>query len=121
MQQVVSERLVTFKNIEELQMQNQRLLAVVRELTETQEKATKEAHESQVQMIKDSFQQAMRELEVLREKREVQDKLLESVSKQRDALSELLKQQKSPSKVVDPGTASKVSTLHLYDKIIMIM
>ena len=52
----------------------------------------------------------MRELEVLREKRMSQEKLLESVSKQRDTLAELLKQQKSPVKVADPGTASRVRT-----------
>lgn len=52
---MVSERLVTFKNIEELQMQNQRLLAVVRELTESQEKATRDAHENQLQLIRVSI------------------------------------------------------------------
>lgn len=58
--------------------------------------------------FQDSFQEAMRELEVLREKRMTQDKLLESVIQQRDTLSELMKQQKSPVKVVDPGAAKQV-------------
>ena len=35
--QVISEHLVTFRNIEELQHQNQKLLAVVRELSEEKE------------------------------------------------------------------------------------
>ncbi|ODN06320.1 Nucleoprotein TPR [Orchesella cincta] len=110
-QQVVSDRLVTFRNIEELQMQNQRLLAVVRELTESQEKATREAHETQLQLIKDSFQEAMRELEVLREKRMTQDKLLQSAIHQRDALAELMKQPKSPIKVPDPSAAGKLAEI----------
>lgn len=58
--------------------------------------------------FQDSFQEAMRELEVLREKRKTQDKLLESVIQQRDTLAELMKQQKSPVKVADPGAAKQV-------------
>ncbi|CAL8094956.1 unnamed protein product [Orchesella dallaii] len=110
-QQVVSDRLVTFRNIEELQMQNQRLLAVVRELTESQEKTTNEIHENKLQLIKDNFQEAMRELEVLREKRKTQDTLLQSIIQQRDALAELLKQPKSPIKVPDPTAAGKLAEI----------
>ncbi|CAL8104152.1 unnamed protein product [Orchesella dallaii] len=110
-QQVVSDRLVTFRNIEELQMQNQRLLAVVRELTESQEKTTNEIHENKLQLIKDNFQEAMRELEVLREKRKTQDTLLQSIIQQRDALAELLKQPKSPVKVPDPTAAGKLAEI----------
>ena len=66
---MVSKNLITFKNIEDLQIQIQKLVAGVKELTESQEKATKEAHESQLQTIKDLFQDAEREMEILREKR----------------------------------------------------
>ena len=45
--QVISERLVTFRSIEELQEQNQKLLAVVRELSEHQERAENEADQEQ--------------------------------------------------------------------------
>ena len=36
-QQVISDHLVTFKSVDELQQQNQRLLAVVRELSDSKE------------------------------------------------------------------------------------
>jgi len=51
-QQVVSSNLVSFRNVEELQSQNQRLLAIVRELSESQEKAEKESHDVQVKLIR---------------------------------------------------------------------
>ena len=43
--QVISEQLVVFRSIEELQSQNQKLLAVVRELSEQRETGEREAGE----------------------------------------------------------------------------
>jgi hypothetical protein len=45
-QQVIATQLTTFKNIEELQIQNLRLLTVVRELSEEKERH-EQAHEDE--------------------------------------------------------------------------
>ena len=48
--QVISEHLVDFKNIDELQEQNQRLLQVVRDLSEQNEEREKQTIEEQTQV-----------------------------------------------------------------------
>ena len=45
--QVITERLVTFRSIEELQEQNQKLLTVVRDLSEHQELTEKDSESEQ--------------------------------------------------------------------------
>ena len=49
--EVISHRLVTFRSVEELQQQNQRLLVALRELGEAQEKEEMEATSSRYQTI----------------------------------------------------------------------
>jgi len=51
-QNVISRTLVTFKNVDELQQQNVRLLAVVRELSEAQEKNDRDMQEKSVKEIR---------------------------------------------------------------------
>ena len=47
---MISHHLVTFRSIEELQTQNQKLLAVVRELSEDRERQEKDAVDQQTRV-----------------------------------------------------------------------
>uniref|UniRef100_A0A672ZEQ7 Nucleoprotein TPR n=1 Tax=Sphaeramia orbicularis TaxID=375764 RepID=A0A672ZEQ7_9TELE len=81
--EVISQHLVTFRSVEELQKQNQRLLVALRELGETQEKEEQE-------LMKMSLLQA--DLDALKEQRCQQMKITESVVRQRDMYRVLLAQ-----------------------------
>ena len=48
--QIISEQLVDFRNVEELQEQNQRLLGVVRELSQQNEEREKQTLEEQTKV-----------------------------------------------------------------------
>uniref|UniRef100_A0A672ZH31 Nucleoprotein TPR n=1 Tax=Sphaeramia orbicularis TaxID=375764 RepID=A0A672ZH31_9TELE len=90
--EVISQHLVTFRSVEELQKQNQRLLVALRELGETQEKEEQEATGSMyVTMYSDLFK-AQADLDALKEQRCQQMKITESVVRQRDMYRVLLAQ-----------------------------
>ncbi|CAG7834925.1 unnamed protein product [Allacma fusca] len=93
---VITDRLVTFRNIDELQQQNQHLLAVVRELSEAQEKAEKELDENQLKEMKEALEAAKTEISDLKALKNRHESMIESLSQQRDTFSALLKQQRSP-------------------------
>ncbi|XP_028412966.1 nucleoprotein TPR-like isoform X2 [Dendronephthya gigantea] len=89
--EVISSRLVTFRNIEELQEQNQRLLTVVRELSEEKEKdEQKEKSDLAHTELKQKLDEALNELEELKESRERQTSMVEAVVRQRDMYRVLL-------------------------------
>uniref|UniRef100_A0A8C3AH63 Nucleoprotein TPR n=1 Tax=Cyclopterus lumpus TaxID=8103 RepID=A0A8C3AH63_CYCLU len=84
--EVISQHLVTFRSVEELQKQNQRLLVALRELSDAQEKEEFEATGNKyVKMSK-------LELETLKEQRSEQVKVTESIVRQRDLYRVLLAQ-----------------------------
>uniref|UniRef100_A0A8B9HVZ0 Nucleoprotein TPR n=1 Tax=Astyanax mexicanus TaxID=7994 RepID=A0A8B9HVZ0_ASTMX len=85
--EVISQHLVTFRSVEELQSQNQRLLVALRELSEAQEKEEMERSE-----LQKSLEKAQAELEQLREQRTHQMQLAESIVRQRDMYRVLLAQ-----------------------------
>ena len=58
--QVISDHLVLFRNVEELQEQNQKLLAVVRELGETREKEEKTIETQATTEMKQRLEEAVR-------------------------------------------------------------
>uniref|UniRef100_A0A8C9VNW0 Nucleoprotein TPR n=1 Tax=Scleropages formosus TaxID=113540 RepID=A0A8C9VNW0_SCLFO len=78
--EVTSHHLVTFRSVEELQQQNQRLLVALRDLREAHEREEAEAISSR------------KDLEQLREQHSHQMKLTESVVRQRDMYRILLAQ-----------------------------
>uniref|UniRef100_A0A672ZG23 Nucleoprotein TPR n=1 Tax=Sphaeramia orbicularis TaxID=375764 RepID=A0A672ZG23_9TELE len=80
--EVISQHLVTFRSVEELQKQNQRLLVALRELGETQEKEEQEATGSMRVEMEQS----------LEKQRCQQMKITESVVRQRDMYRVLLAQ-----------------------------
>ncbi|MGH0125478.1 UNVERIFIED_CONTAM: hypothetical protein FKN15_054575 [Acipenser sinensis] len=90
--EVISRRLVTYRNIEELQQQNQRLLVALRELGEAREKEEQETTSSKVAELQLNLEKALSELERLRDGRNHQMQLVESIVRQRDMYRILLAQ-----------------------------
>ncbi|XP_035767448.1 translocated promoter region b, nuclear basket protein [Neolamprologus brichardi] len=90
--EVISQHLVTFRSVEELQKQNQRLLAALRDLSEAQEKEELEATGNKHRELEQSLEKAQAELESLREQRSQQIKMTESIVRQRDMYRVLLAQ-----------------------------
>ncbi|XP_048581842.1 nucleoprotein TPR isoform X2 [Nematostella vectensis] len=88
--QVISKHLVTFKTIEELQQQNQKLLAVVRELSEEKEKKEMEGTEHKLAELKSQLEISLKEVEHMKDARARQMTMVESVVRQRDMYRVLL-------------------------------
>uniref|UniRef100_A0A8C9ZWD0 Nucleoprotein TPR n=1 Tax=Sander lucioperca TaxID=283035 RepID=A0A8C9ZWD0_SANLU len=90
--EVISQHLVTFRGVEELQKQNQRLLVALRELSDAQEKEEFEATGNKRGELEQSLEKAKVELESLKEQRGQQIKMTESIVRQRDMYRMLLAQ-----------------------------
>uniref|UniRef100_A0A3B4UDI0 Nucleoprotein TPR n=1 Tax=Seriola dumerili TaxID=41447 RepID=A0A3B4UDI0_SERDU len=90
--EVISQHLVTFRSVEELQKQNQRLLVALRELSDAQEKEEFEATGNKHGELVQSLEKAQAELESLKEQRGQQVKMTESIVRQRDMYRVLLAQ-----------------------------
>uniref|UniRef100_UPI003AADA419 translocated promoter region b, nuclear basket protein n=1 Tax=Centroberyx gerrardi TaxID=166262 RepID=UPI003AADA419 len=90
--EVISQHLVTFRSVEELQKQNQRLLVALRELGDTQEQEEFEAVGTKRGEVEQSLEKAQAELEALREQRSQQIQMTESIVRQRDMYRVLLAQ-----------------------------
>ncbi|KAM4022992.1 nucleoprotein TPR isoform 2-T2 [Anomaloglossus baeobatrachus] len=90
--EVITQHLVTFRSIDELQEQNQRLLVALRELGEAKEKEEQEAAAAQLSDVKRKLDLALSELEQLRDNRQHHMHMLESIIRQRDMYRILLAQ-----------------------------
>ncbi|XP_026559032.1 nucleoprotein TPR isoform X1 [Pseudonaja textilis] len=90
--EVISQRLVSYRNIEELQQQNQRLLVALRELGEAKEKEEQETTSTKISELQNQLEEAITELEKLREARRHQMQLVDSIVRQRDMYRILLAQ-----------------------------
>ncbi|XP_041791081.1 translocated promoter region b, nuclear basket protein [Chelmon rostratus] len=90
--EVISQHLVTFRSVEELQKQNQRLLVALRELSDAQEKEEFEITGNKRGELEQSLEKAQAELESLKEQRSQQVKMTESIVRQRDMYRVLLAQ-----------------------------
>ncbi|XP_049576031.1 translocated promoter region b, nuclear basket protein isoform X2 [Syngnathus scovelli] len=90
--EVISQHLVTFRSVEELQKQNQRLLVALRDLSEAQEKEELEASGSRRGEVEQSLETTLAEVESLREQRSQHVKMTESIMRQRDLYRVLLAQ-----------------------------
>ncbi|XP_042370774.1 translocated promoter region b, nuclear basket protein [Plectropomus leopardus] len=90
--EVISQHLVTFRSVEELQKQNQRLLVALRELSDAQEKEELESTGNKRGELEQSLEKAQTELESLKEQRSQQIKMTESIVRQRDMYRVLLAQ-----------------------------
>uniref|UniRef100_A0A8C0VJG0 Nucleoprotein TPR n=1 Tax=Cyanistes caeruleus TaxID=156563 RepID=A0A8C0VJG0_CYACU len=90
--EVITQHLVSYRNIQELQQQNQRLLVALRELGEAREKEEKETTSSKISELQSQLDEAVGELQQLRESRQHQLQLVESIIRQRDMFRILLTQ-----------------------------
>uniref|UniRef100_A0A7M4F817 Nucleoprotein TPR n=1 Tax=Crocodylus porosus TaxID=8502 RepID=A0A7M4F817_CROPO len=90
--EVITQHLVSYRNIEELQQQNQRLLVALRELGEAREKEEQETTSSKISELQSQLEEALNELEKLREARHLQVQLVDSIVRQRDMYRILLAQ-----------------------------
>ncbi|XP_076007357.1 translocated promoter region b, nuclear basket protein [Genypterus blacodes] len=90
--EVISQHLVTFRSVEELQKQNQRLLVAIRELSDAQEEEEFESVGTKRSELEQSMEKVQAELEALKEQRSQQMKLTESIVRQRDMYRVLLAQ-----------------------------
>ncbi|XP_061097242.1 nucleoprotein TPR [Conger conger] len=90
--EAAAQRLVTFRSVEELQQQNQRLLATLREQKEAHEKEKAEASLSSKAALEKSLEATRAELTQLRDQRSHQAQLAESAARQRDMYRILLSQ-----------------------------
>ncbi|KAK6179173.1 hypothetical protein SNE40_011593 [Patella caerulea] len=87
---VVSENLVTFRSLEELQEQNQKLLTLVRELSEKNEREEQEAVNSRTEELQQQLETALTELNQLQSARQRQEELVKSIVRQRDMYKVML-------------------------------
>ncbi|XP_077013360.1 nucleoprotein TPR isoform X2 [Tamandua tetradactyla] len=108
--EVISQHLVSYRNIEELQQQNQRLLVALRELGETREREEQETTSSKVTELQLKLESSLTELEQLRESRQHQMQLVDSIVRQRDMYRILLSQ---TTGVVIPLQASSLDDISL--------
>ncbi|KAJ8409499.1 hypothetical protein AAFF_G00229000 [Aldrovandia affinis] len=90
--EAAAQRLVTFRGVEELQQQNQRLLVALREQKEAREKEKLEAMTSRKTEVEQTLDTARRELVQLREQCSHQAQLADSATRQRDMYRILLSQ-----------------------------
>jgi nucleoprotein TPR len=106
--QVIDERLVVFRNIQELQVRNQELVRVLRELSQQHETAELERLKQTEAEMRSVLEANVAELAELRETRQRQTTLLESLIRQRDMLRSMLEDKVSgaPSGVAQQEMAS---------------
>lgn len=83
-QEIIRKKLVTFKDIEELQENNHKLLALVKDLTKRQEEMERAAGEMNFAEMKDRVEEYSKQIEELQMAQENNGKMLDLVVKQRD-------------------------------------
>ncbi|XP_071005760.1 nucleoprotein TPR-like isoform X3 [Oncorhynchus clarkii lewisi] len=113
--EVITQHLVTFRGVEELQQQNQRLLVALRDLSDAQEREETETTGTKRSELERSLEKAQAELEALREQRSHQMQLAESIVRQRDMYRVLLAQATGvsfPQQGAAPEEFSLTSTPH---------
>ncbi|XP_023716827.1 nucleoprotein TPR isoform X2 [Cryptotermes secundus] len=91
--QVISQALVTFGSIEELQTNNQKLLMLVRELSSKEEEAELLQAELNPEQIHDKIEQYAKRVKELEENNEQHTKMMETLLRQRDMYRTLYEQQ----------------------------
>ncbi|TRZ02408.1 hypothetical protein DNTS_034464 [Danionella cerebrum] len=90
--EVISQHLVSFRSVEELQQQNQRLLVALRDLSEVKEKDELEGDTMKRAEVEKYLEELQRELEQLKEKRTLDLQKVDAVARQRDMFRMLLTQ-----------------------------
>ncbi|XP_011866769.1 PREDICTED: nucleoprotein TPR [Vollenhovia emeryi] len=95
--QIITKKLVTFKDIEELQENNQKLLAVVRALSSRQEEIERATDEINSGEMKEKLDRYMEQLTEMQAAQDRQSKMLDGLLKQRDLYKNMYQQAKNSS------------------------
>ncbi|CAL1291713.1 unnamed protein product [Larinioides sclopetarius] len=90
---IISRHLVTFRDIEEIQMKNQKLLAVIRDLSDQMEEMEKKLSNEITSKFEKEIMSLSSQLEDLQKKRSKQSEILETIIRQRDMYRVLLTSQ----------------------------
>nr|XP_029479842.1 nucleoprotein TPR-like isoform X3 [Oncorhynchus nerka] len=90
--EIINPRQVSFRSVEELQRQNQSMLARLRELGEKMEREKTEANSARVTQLEQQLEKIQKELEIIKEQRNQQKQLADSNGRQRDMYRILLSQ-----------------------------
>uniref|UniRef100_W5KDD5 Nucleoprotein TPR n=1 Tax=Astyanax mexicanus TaxID=7994 RepID=W5KDD5_ASTMX len=107
--EVLGPRQVAFRSVEELQQQNQNLLAQLREMEEQRERSENEAKSKELEQ---SLEKVQKEHELLKEQRNQQKQLADSAMRQRDMYRILLETAgvSLPPQGTDSGTQPATPT-----------
>ncbi|XP_014606517.1 PREDICTED: nucleoprotein TPR-like [Polistes canadensis] len=90
--QIITKKLVTFKDIEELQENNQKLLSIVRALSSRQEEMEKATDEINSGEMKEKLDRYLEQLAEMQAAQERQAKMLEGLLRQRDMYKNMYQQ-----------------------------
>ncbi len=91
--EILSKDILLFRNIEELQKQNKKLVRLVHEITDKKQSEEKLELEARTKEYNEKMMLALRELEEFKVQREKNEMVLDEIRKQRDAYKQLLGQQ----------------------------
>ncbi len=91
--EILSKDILLFRNIEELQKQNKKLVRLVHEITDKKQSEEKLELESRTKEYNEKMMLALKELEEFKVQREKHEMVLEEIRKQRDTYKHLLSQQ----------------------------
>ena len=97
LESVIEARLLTYKDVTELQQRNIELLAVVRQLSESREQAESSLIEEKTAEVRQELDTALRQAEELRAARERQNKMVDNLIKQRDLYKSMAAGKKDPT------------------------
>ncbi|KAK0158432.1 hypothetical protein PV328_009434 [Microctonus aethiopoides] len=104
--QLISKKLVTFRDIEELQENNQKLLAIVRALSSRQEELERTTDEINSGEMKEKLERYMEQLNEMQASQERQAKMVEGLIRQRDTYKNMYQQTLNQSTKEDKDTSS---------------
>lgn len=107
---IITERLLDFASVSELQQKNIELLAVVRELSSKQEVAESALVEEKTAELRKELENAMRQLEELRSARQRQETMVESIIIERDTYKTLANNAKKDQQQQQQSMAPPVAT-----------
>lgn len=90
--QIISKKLVTFRDIEELQQNNQKLLTIVKTLSARQEEMERMSSEASFEAMKEKLDKYIEQFEEMRASQDRQAKMLDGLVKQRDMYKNMYQQ-----------------------------
>ncbi len=91
--EVISKDILLFRNIEELQKQNQKLVRLLHEVTDKKQSEEKNELEQKTKEYNERLSLALRELEEVKIQREKHEQVVDEIRRQRDTYKQLLNSQ----------------------------